>query len=278
MNFKSKILKTSIAISLITASLLAEPIEKVFATVNGNSITQTDMSIALKDQRIDYNNLSDTEKKQLLDQVIQKKLLSKKALNSDITKSDVYTKTLELTIQGLKEELALQIWMQNLSKDITVTPKEVKDYYSNNASLFVVPGKLNANHILLNTKEEAIDIIKTLSTSKNLKDDFIKLAIEKSTGPSGKDGGGLGWFSPSEMVPEFSNALASMKKNSITTTPVQTKFGFHVIYFNDKEANKTVSFDKAKGQIKAVIGQNKFKEKMDTIINNEISKAKIVYK
>jgi len=278
MIIKNKLFKTSIVTSLITASLLAQPTEKVFATVNGTNITQTDMSIALKDQRVNYDTLKDIEKKQLLEQVIQKKLLSKKALSSDVTKSEVYINTLELTMNGLKEELALQIWMQNLSKDIKVSKADVENYYKNNPSLFIIPGKLNANHILLKTKEEAISVINELLKSDNIKTDFEKLAIVKSTGPSGKDGGSLGWFGPSEMVPAFSNALSLLQIGSFTKEPVKTQFGFHVIYLNDKKPSTTVDFEKAKAQIKTVIGQNMFKEKMDKIINNEMSKAKITYK
>jgi parvulin-like peptidyl-prolyl isomerase len=80
------------------------------------------------------------------------------------------------------------------------------------------------------------------------------------------------------MVPEFSMATMMLKKGTITTNPVKTQFGYHVIYLDDKKDAKNLTFDEVKNEIKQFLGQDQFKAKLDAIIKKEKSKAKIIYK
>ncbi len=82
-----------------------------------------------------------------------------------------------------------------------------------------------ARHILLKTEDEAKAVIAELDKGA----DFAQLAREKSTGPSGRMGGDLGWFSPDSMVKPFAEAVAQLKDGEYSKTPVQTRFGWHVI-------------------------------------------------
>jgi parvulin-like peptidyl-prolyl isomerase len=155
---------------------------------------------------------------------------------------------------------------------------DAKKFYDENKKNFNKPEQFKANHILVKTEQEAKDIIDTLMKSKKLKDDFIKTAQEKSTGPSGKNGGDLGWFFAEQMVPEFSLATSFLQKGHITKNPVKTQFGYHVIYLDDKKPASESSFDEVKNNIKQMLGQEKFKQKIDDIIESEKKKAKIEYK
>jgi len=87
-----------------------------------------------------------------------------------------------------------------------------------------------ARHILVKEETEAVAIIAELDKGG----DFAELAKTKSTGPSGIQGGDLGWFSSDQMVPPFSEAVDKLEKGSYTKTPVQTQFGWHVIILEDK--------------------------------------------
>ena len=85
--------------------------------------------------------------------------------------------------------------------------------------------QFKARHILVASQGEAIDLITELDGGA----DFEELARDKSTGPSGPTGGDLGWFSPNQMVPPFSNAVAALEDGKYTSEPLQTQFGWHVI-------------------------------------------------
>ena len=113
----------------------------------------------------------------------------------------------------------LVIDLQNSGKSIDV--KEEKK---------MIPKKVKARHILVDTKQEAQMIIDTLQNSNDVKIDFIKLAKKYSTGPSSSRGGDLGWFGPDQMVQSFNTAAFVLGIGEISKVPVKTQFGYHVIY------------------------------------------------
>jgi parvulin-like peptidyl-prolyl isomerase len=77
---------------------------------------------------------------------------------------------------------------------------------------------------------EAEEIVQLLAEGG----DFGDLARERSDGPSGPNGGDLGWFERGQMVPEFEEAAFSGEVGEIVG-PVETQFGFHVIQVIGKE-------------------------------------------
>ncbi|NWF95078.1 MAG: peptidyl-prolyl cis-trans isomerase [Candidatus Thorarchaeota archaeon] len=87
------------------------------------------------------------------------------------------------------------------------------------------PGEARASHILVEKHSQALDIIRKLQAG----DDFAELARQFSSCPSKKKGGDLGWFGKGRMVPEFEKATFALSVGQITTEPVKTKFGYHVI-------------------------------------------------
>ena len=84
-----------------------------------------------------------------------------------------------------------------------------------------------ARHILVADEQAAKDIIVRLQAGE----DFATLAKELSTDTgSGLNGGDLGWFGTGAMVPEFETAAFALKNpGDITTEPVQSDFGYHII-------------------------------------------------
>ena len=84
--------------------------------------------------------------------------------------------------------------------------------------------KASARHILVATEEACND----LKTKIEEGGDFSELAVEHSTCPSGKQGGGLGEFGPGQMVPEFDEVVFSAEVGTVHG-PVKTQFGYHLL-------------------------------------------------
>ncbi len=106
--------------------------------------------------------------------------------------------------------------------------------------------EMKASHILLcyqgaercvseMTKEEALAKAQNLA-SQATAENFADLAQEHSTGPSGPEGGDLGWFGEGMMVPAFEEATKALAVGEITSEPVETDFGYHVIHKTEERA------------------------------------------
>ena len=79
--------------------------------------------------------------------------------------------------------------------------------------------------------------------------DFAELAKEKSTGPSGPNGGVLGTFGRGQMVPAFETAAFNLAIGGYSDTPVQTQFGWHVIKVDNKEITPAPDLESMRTQL-----------------------------
>ena len=247
-----------------------------YATVNGESITKDDIAQVMGPQASQFDKLDKNMKKRVLDTLVEKKLLIQNASKSGLENSDAYKKKLEI----VKKELLLTTWMEEEAKKIEASIKDsdLKAFYDKNRDKFKEPAQLKARHILVKSEDEAKAIIKELEGAKDVNAKFIELAKSKSTGPSGQNGGELGWFPLERMVPEFSSAADKLKKGEFTKTPVKTQFGYHVILLEDRKPAGVKSFDEVKPQIKAILNRKKFNDFIENKVKALKKDAKIEIK
>ncbi|EQB40144.1 peptidyl-prolyl cis-trans isomerase [Sulfurimonas hongkongensis] len=266
---------TKIVATLLLAGSLASATTLV--SVNGTKITQEDVDTALMNATQGRFNQVPEDKqaefrKQVLEQLIAKELVYEDAKKTGVLKSKDFKDEYAKVQDRVKKDLAIQVWQKQQFDKISVSDKELKNYYDNNKEEFNEKSSVHARHILVKEESEAKAIEKELkSLSGNaLKNKFIQLAKEKSTGPSGPKGGDLGYFSKGQMVPEFDAKVFSMKTGTISE-PVKTQFGYHIIYLEDKKAKKTLSFTEVKSFIDQRLKMEKFKvvveEKMKELKN-----------
>ena len=96
-------------------------------------------------------------------------------------------------------------------------------------------------------------------------EDFEALAKEFSTGPSGPNGGDLGWFAPDQMVKPFADAVVALDDGAFTAAPVQTQFGWHVILREDSRENEPPTLESVRDAIKQRVEQEKFQDYMQEL-------------
>ena len=121
--------------------------------------------------------------------------------------------------------------------------------------------QVTAAHILVETEEEANAIITQLNDGA----DFVELAKEKSTGPSGPNGGDLGSFGRGQMVPAFETAAFGMPEGSYSASPVQTQFGWHVIKVSGKSITPAPSLEDMRPQIIQNLQRQVFARVVETL-------------
>jgi len=247
-----------------------------YGTVNGTDITQLDIDMTMGPSGIEFTSLKPDMKKKVLDMVVERKLLTQAAAKTDISNSKEYKSQLE----ELKKGLLLDTWMKKKMKEIKkgLSQSKLEEYYKKNIKKYKTPVKLKASHILLKDEANATAIIKALENAKDLKAEFSKLAKEKSTGPSGPNGGDLGWFELNRMVPAFSAAANKLKKGEFTKAPVKTQFGYHVIYLDDRKDATTQKFEEVEPSIKDELSGEEFASKIKEMTDTLKKSAKIELK
>jgi len=247
--------------------------------VNGVKITKDDINAYLKqlepNQPINYDILDPKTKKKVLNSVIEMEVLSQVAKKEGANKSPEFKKMLEIA----KKKLMINEWAKEQFKKSIVSVSEAKDFYNKNAKLFTIPKRVHARHILLKDEKSAQDIINQLKGLKGeeLKKKFIELAKSKSIGPTASKGGDLGYFTKEQMVLPFAKAAFALKKGEITTKPVKTQFGWHVIYVEDKKEAQKLPFDKVKEQIIQKLKEQRFAKKLKQERDYFMKRAKIIY-
>ena len=147
---------------------------------------------------------------------------------------------------SLKVKEAYEKLYSKLESQVVVNDEELNKFFEANrmrydiypsADAYIAYVKLNpsdADKKIANQKVK--EILKTVN-----KDNFASIAKEKSECPSAANGGELGWFTKEDMVVEFSDAAFKGKAGEIYPEVVDTVFGSHIIFVQEKnEDDKTV--------------------------------------
>lgn len=276
--------------------------ENLVATVNQEKITQEQLDkqyelffilLAYPESAKQQINktvyLNQMVVEELMLQEAEKEGISPLLVSSEELKSslDVYLNTNQITIQQLAENLVSkglttddlqnyfkkQIAINNflnktLLDKIRVTDDEVKDFYEQNSASFIAEeGQIRARRILVETEEEAEEVIAKLRDGE----DFAQLAREYSLDTASvARGGNLGFFSKDMMVEEFSEAAFELTVNKISK-PVQTQFGWHVI---QRQSDK-ILFEETYDELSSYLYQQKQRTALQTYLEQIKAQAEI---
>ncbi|VAW77925.1 hypothetical protein MNBD_GAMMA13-459, partial [hydrothermal vent metagenome] len=221
----------------------------VVATVNGTPISAAVIDIYQDQMQNHRPGAEPVDRNVLIEEVISLELARQQGTQAGIDKDT----NMQLQIAQQRRAIIATAAIQSYLEKKPVTDEELKAIYDEQ-----VPkgSEYKARHILLKDEETAKKLIAELNDGA----DFSELAKTHSTGPSGKSGGELGWFSPKQMVAPFSEAAAKLEKGSYTKEPVQTQFGWHIILLDDERASTPPSFDQVKAQLQGFVQKQRVQE------------------
>jgi len=278
-------MNTSVKIIALSALVATLSFAETIATVNGTNITSEDVNKVLMEGTQGRFNTLPAQKqveltKRVVDGMVSQELVFSDAKKSGVLKSKEYKAELKLVMARIEKQLAAKVWEKQQFDKVKVSDKDVQKYYDSHKVEFVEKEKVHARHILVKTEKEAKEIEGLLAglSGDALKTKFIKLAKERSTGPSGPKGGDLGFFPQGQMVPEFNTAVFKMKVGTVTPSAVKTQFGYHIIYLEEKKVGKTLAFSEVKSFIEQRLKLEKFKKQMEKKMELLKKSAKISYK
>ncbi len=246
--------------SLALAAVMALPLaaqdapdaNTVVARVNGDEITLGHVIATASALPAQYQQLEDEVLYDfILEQLVQQHLLS-------LEQEELNTLN-ALRLENETRSLRAVQTVEALTA-ASVTDEAIQAAYDTQFAEFQGEDEFNASHILVESEDEAKAVKAQLEEGA----DFAELAKEKSTGPSGPNGGALGWFGKGQMVPEFEGAVLGLEKGQVSD-PVQTQFGWHVVTLNDKRKTEAPELAVVRDELAQTIRQEAIQAKIDEL-------------
>lgn len=246
-----------------------------------------------------------TQRKNMLDQMINEQIVIEKAKELKIMPTDAELKTetdkkladtkkqygddakfkdalsqygiTEDTYKGyVKDSIIIEKVNQYVTKDVSVTDQQIKDYYNSNQTQFTEkPDRMHVEHVLLNSEADAKKVRERLVKGE----DFAKVAKEVSIEPAAKQSGGdLGFINYTDQNYDktFMTAALSLKEG-VLSEPVQTQYGWHIIKVIKKEEYPVKSLDSVKSEIKATLLNQAQQAKFQSSLEQWKKDAKVKY-
>ena len=228
----------------------------VLAEVNGKNITLDHIIAAVAKLPSEYNTLeADYILEGVLNQIVKQEIMAQIL--------DTSEKFIEISLENEIRSIRAKYSIEKLMEGFPGNDQLLAAYETATETIQSLE-EFNASHILVESEKEALNILNSLKAGS----DFSKLAQEKSTGPSGPNGGQLGWFGPGQMVPEFEAAVLVLEIGGISQ-PVKTQFGWHLVKLNDIRVKALPTFEEMKPELVQQLSQ----AKIDQLLKIETDKS-----
>ncbi|MCO6417193.1 peptidylprolyl isomerase [Siccirubricoccus sp. KC 17139] len=241
----------------LAAQAQAPEEDPILARVNGEPIRQSDMlATASEVLPQDMRNLPPAMlaqvlppdiRRQLLDRTITERALVIAARAAGLDKDEEVRRRIR---RAEEQELQQAI----LSREVTaaVTEEALRARYDRDAASRQGEEEVHARHILLASEADARAALAEVNRPGA---DFAEVARRRSRDPGARDGGDLGFFKKADMVPEFADAAFALQPGQITSAPVRSPFGWHVIKVEGRRRAAPPSFEDSRAELRQALMQ-----------------------
>jgi peptidyl-prolyl cis-trans isomerase C len=230
----------------------------VVATVNGKPISQRTVDLVARQGAHSGRPDTPESRQAIVDQLALQMVMAEEAIKKGLDK----TPEVADQIEAIRQSVLANAYVQDYMKSHPVTDDMLKAEYDR-IKATISGSEYKASHILVEKESEAKDIIARLKKDPGA---FAKLAKDKSKDPGSKaQGGDLGWFDTSRMVPEFGAAVSKLEKGKFTAEPVKTQFGYHVILLEDARPVEAPPLEEVKAPLSQQLQQQNVMKQIETL-------------
>ncbi len=181
------------------------------------------------------------------------------------------------------EETRIQLLMEQGAKVPEPDEAACRTYFRNNRERFRSPDLFEVSHILFVAPPddpEARDQARTraeevLAQLSKTPERFAALAREHSSCPSRDSGGSLGQLSRGQTVPEFEAYVAHMKEGEIAPEPVETRYGYHIVYLQRRIEGSPLPFELVEHRIRDYLRESVMRRAVSQYVGLLVAKASI---
>ena len=220
----------------------SEPADPVVARVGGEAIHASDLTEAAQNLPEELRGMpAPVLYPMLIDQLIDRRIVVMEAKKQGLERDPAVQKQIARATDAAVQNALL-------SRDIapTLTDEAIKARYDRDYAGKPGEEEIHARHILVEDEAKAKDIIKQLAAGA----DFAELAKTNSKDPGATNGGDLGFFKKSDMLPEFAAAAFALQPGQVTPVPVQTRFGLHVIKLEERRSAPPATLEQVRDEIR----------------------------
>lgn len=291
-----------------------QALDGIAAVVNDTIITHTELNQAMETtkKQLQASNVTlpanDTIKKQVLEQMINKKLqlaladqmnvkvedtevdktIEMLAKNNNVSVDELYKKVNEegVTTAAYRKEIHDELTMQHVQQQavgskITITPQEVEKFIQSKEYKAFANEEYHLEDILI-TLPEAPSPQQVAVARKHAEELLVKIhnglsfssaAVAESGDKNALQGGDLGWRKLGEIPSAFASQIIHLKAKDIIG-PVQTPNGFHILRLSEvRSVGKQPTEDEKRAQVQQLIFQRKLAEGLQSWITKLRSEA-----
>ncbi|MEE8575597.1 MAG: SurA N-terminal domain-containing protein [Thermodesulfobacteriota bacterium] len=265
----------------------AEVVDRIVAVVNDSIITLTELNAAAVLAEEEYKGLSKEElnsievKSQILDNIIEQKLVKQAADNAGIEVSEAeLDKAIEevkssgnmtqealfvalaksgLTYKEYRAQLTEQIREvkyvdKAFRSKVLLEREDIDEYFHQNREKFVGPSKVRLRIIYLSSEDKELQNDRLMFVIRGIDDgeEFSTLAKAYSDGPNPDKGGDLGYVVVSELDPAIAKASEKLELNEISA-PIPSDMGVTIIQLLDKKDKEMLELTEVEGYIRKTL-------------------------
>lgn len=243
---------------------------KMVASVEGVEITEAELNEELKAQYgAEVLNTLITNKVIELEADKKELKVSKDDIQAEYDKyvsnyggEEAFLQVIEtygMDVDAVKEDIeSYLLTLKLMESEIEIADADVEAFFEENKEQYNQAAEVEASHILVEDEKTANEVIQKINDGG----DFAELAKEYSKDEANKENGGkLGYFGTGQMVAEFEEAAFAMKAGEVSSEPVKTTHGYHIIKVTDKVEAKEAVFADVKDQVR--------KDYLETQVNDQ---------
>ena len=284
-------------------------VNKILAVVNDEVVTETDLDEALAsgidELKKEYSGdelkaKTEEARKELLNQMIENKLILQEAKKDNITADDSEVESrlrdvksrfpsedvfyAEVEKSGVSTEVLKKRYRDNIMMTklvdhevrgkVVVTVTEIESYYKKHAEELKAPESVHLRGIILRVdpastedeiKQKADDMVKLARDGR----DFGELAKTYSQGAKAKEGGDFGFIEKGQMRDDFEKVIFALKPGEVSD-PIKTDTGYYIFKVDEKKDSYLRPLSEARSDIENII----FREKAQKRYQDWMAKLK----
>jgi len=278
----------------------AELIEEIVAWVNGDIITMTDMEqeeqamVAEAYKRYTGDELDQNVqalRQSLLIEMIDRKILLDRARamftdlegvkeayyqgfkeSQSINDDAEFERMLEqegMTIASFKLRLLEmyapeEVLRYEVSNRISVSDKEIEDFYQANPGMFSLEDELTLREIVLLADTDAKKDAKRSEAEQIVErarsgEDFAALAREVSEAGTKAEGGLLGELKRGDLSTQLEVIAFALEQDEVSD-PIETPYGFHILMVEERIVGERVALDETWDRLRGFLEDQKYQE------------------